>query len=385
MKHEQLSLFELDTTEYIYKSDMLIESSYSLSINAQRLLYLTAKKLKPVYISKNIKPSQLNNYLINKTFNSIRIYVSEFKKEFSLKTNSLYETLQKVTEELFNAKIRYIEGETIVEKRWVITAKYNKEGCYVEISLHPDLVLDLLVFKNRYNKLHSGMKYLKTTEQIRTYEILKRYLGVGKRYITYKEFRWKLDIEDGLYDEYAKFKQRKLKPIIEAINKHTDINIELEEIRLGRKVGAFNFYVKSNIIDKEEYCDVDEMTQDINYVEVICEIIGETISVGTVGVITDVALEGINNNKLDISVLDYIKDKVNVINEYSKYNKVSNKIGAIIHALRTNWTSNIVEPKGQNILDEIACGNIDVDDVDLDVIDFSNKGNYIGNNKKRHR
>lgn len=385
MECEQLSMFELDTTDYIYKSDMLIESSYSLSINAQRLLYLTAKKLKPVYISKNIKPSQLNSYLVNKTFNSIRIYVSEFKREFNLKTNSLYETLQKVTEELFNAKIRYIEGETIVEKRWVITAKYNKEGCFVEISLHPDLILDLLIFRNRYNKLHSGMKNLKTTEQIRTYEILKRYLGVGKRYMTYDEFRWKLDIEDGLYDEYAKFKQRKLKPIMEAINKHTDIKVELEEVRFGRKVGAFNFYVKPNNILDGEYCEIDEITQDINYVEVICGIIGETVSVGTVGVITDVALESIKNNKLDISVLDYIRDKVNVINEYNKYNKVSNRIGAIIHALRTNWTSDIVEPKGQDILDEIACGNVDVDDIDLDEIDFSNKGNYTGNNKKRHR
>ena len=36
-----------------------------------------------------------------------------------------------------------------------------------------------------------------------------------------------------------------------------------------------------------------------------------------------------------------------------------------------------------DVLDEIACGNVKLEDVRINKIDFKNKGNYLGNNKKR--
>ena len=387
MKAEQM-VFTMDNDQYILKSNNLIESSYSLSLNAQRLIYMTARKLKPIYVKSEIKPSQFKTLLATKEFGDIKIYTTEFKREFDLKGNYIYDGLRKVVEELWNSKIQYLEDDgTIVEKRWVITCKYNEDENYVSLTFHPDLILDLLVFKNKYNKLHNdASRLLKNNDQIRTYELLKRYVNKGVRRIDLEEYRYKLAYQDDIYPLYSKLKQRKIVPTIQAINENTDIEIyDFKEIRYGRKIGALEFYVRSNQEHiNDEYVE-DEDILDINYVDSICGIIGSSVSAGTVNKITDSALEGLRMNKVDMSVLDYIRDKVNVINEYSKYNKVSNKIGAIIHALRTNWTSDIVEPKGQDILDEIACGNVDVDDIDLDEIDFSNKGNYTGNNKKRHR
>ena len=71
--NEQIEFDYMDNEKYIYKSNNLVESSYSLSLNAQRLIYMGAKKLKPIFIKSNIKPSQLKSFLATKTFGDLKI------------------------------------------------------------------------------------------------------------------------------------------------------------------------------------------------------------------------------------------------------------------------------------------------------------------------
>lgn len=87
---QQIQFDMMDNNKYIYKSNNLVESSYSLSLNAQRLIYMGAKKLKPIYVKSDIKPSQLNSFLATQTFGNLKIYVTEFKKEFGIKGNYLW-------------------------------------------------------------------------------------------------------------------------------------------------------------------------------------------------------------------------------------------------------------------------------------------------------
>ncbi|WP_297994187.1 replication initiation protein [uncultured Clostridium sp.] len=245
----QLRFEQMDNDKYIFKSNNLVESSCSLSLNAQRLIYMGAKKLKPIYIKSDIELSQLNSFLATQTFDNLKIYVTDFKREFNIKGNYLYETLVDAAKELFNSKIQYLSNDgKIIEKRWVIECEYEPEDCYINLIFHPDLILDLLVFQNKYNKLqHDVYKVLKNSDQIRTYELLKRYVKKGVRRFELQDYRYKLSYDDDIYPEYAKLKQRKIKPTIEAINKNTDIEIyDYKEIRYGRKVGAIEFYIRDN-------------------------------------------------------------------------------------------------------------------------------------------
>ena len=168
--NEQIEFDYMDNEKYIYKSNNLVESSYSLSLNAQRLIYMGAKKLKPIFIKSNIKPSQLKSFLATKTFGDLKIYVTEFKNEFNIKGNYLYDTFVDVAKELWNSKIQYMSNDgKIIEKRWVITCEYDPKNCCISLTFHPDLILDLLVFKNKYNKIqHNATKALKNRLLIRT-------------------------------------------------------------------------------------------------------------------------------------------------------------------------------------------------------------------------
>ena len=349
--HEQIEFDYMDNEKYIYKSNNLVESSYSLSLNAQRLIYMGAKKLKPIFIKSDIKPSQLNSFLATKTFGDLKIYVTEFKNEFNIKGNYLYDTFVDVAKELWNSKIQYMSNDgKIIEKRWVITCEYDPKNCCISLTFHPDLILDLLVFKNKYNKIqHNATKALKNSDQIRTYELLKRYVKRGIRRFELEDYRYKLAYDDDIYPEYSKLKQRKIKPTIKAINENTDIEIyDYKEIRYGRKVGAIEFYIRDNKeAQLEENEELIDDSIDPSHVENVNRIVGRNLSAGMVSKITNISLNSIKDNHVDMTVYEYIEDKVKAVKNYTRSNTVRNYMSVFLTALRENWDSEIITIQNQ--------------------------------------
>ena len=341
----------MDNEKYIYKSNNLVESSYSLSLNAQRLIYMGAKKLKPIFIKSNIKPSQLKSFLATKTFGDLKIYVTEFKNEFNIKGNYLYDTFVDVAKELWNSKIQYMSNDgKIIEKRWVITCEYDPKNCCISLTFHPDLILDLLVFKNKYNKIqHNATKALKNSDQIRTYELLKRYVKRGVRRFELEDYRYKLAYDDDIYPEYSKLKQRKIKPTIKAINENTDIEIyDFKEIRYGRKVGAIEFYIRDNKeAQLEENEELIDDSIDPSHVENVNRIVGRNLSAGMVSKITNISLNSIKDNHVDMTVYEYIEDKVKAVKNYARSNTIRNYMSVFLTALRENWDSEIITIQNQ--------------------------------------
>ena len=349
--NEQIEFDYMDNEKYIYKSNNLVESSYSLSLNAQRLIYMGAKKLKPIFIKSNIKPSQLNSFLATKTFGDLKIYVTEFKNEFNIKGNYLYDTFVDVAKELWNSKIQYMSNDgKIIEKRWVITCEYDPKNCCISLTFHPDLILDLLVFKNKYNKIqHNATKALKNSDQIRTYELLKRYVKRGVRRFELEDYRYKLAYDDDIYPEYSKLKQRKIKPTIKAINENTDIEIyDFKEIRYGRKVGAIEFYIRDNKeAQLEENEELIDDSIDPSHVENVNRIVGKNLSAGMVSKITNISLNSIKDNHVDMTVYEYIEDKVKAVKNYARSNTIRNYMSVFLAALRENWDSEIITIQNQ--------------------------------------
>lgn len=349
--HEQIEFDYMDNEKYIYKSNNLVESSYSLSLNAQRLIYMGAKKLKPIFIKSNIKPSQLKSFLATKTFGDLKIYVTEFKNEFNIKGNYLYDAFVDVAKELWNSKIQYMSNDgKIIEKRWVITCEYDPKNCCISLTFHPDLILDLLVFKNKYNKIqHNTTKALKNSDQIRTYELLKRYVKRGVRRFELEDYRYKLAYDDDIYPEYSKLKQRKIKPTIKAINENTDIEIyDFKEIRYGRKVGAIEFYIRDNKeAQLEENEELIDDSIDPSHVENVNRIVGKNLSAGMVSKITNISLNSIKDNHVDMTVYEYIEDKVKAVKNYAQNNTIRNYMSVFLAALRENWDSEIITIQNQ--------------------------------------
>jgi plasmid replication initiation protein len=186
----------MDTNTYVFKSHNLIESGYNFTLNEQRLTYLATKKLKPRYIKSNIKPSEIKTLFGHETFKDLRIYVNEFKEEFNLSSNNLYKVLEDTASSLKKKELNYLQDDgTFVEKSWVITSKYNSEEKFIELTFHPDLILDLLVIKGKFGKLeYNATKTFKTSYAFRIYELLQNYAYRGNRRFELEDLRYKLGI-----------------------------------------------------------------------------------------------------------------------------------------------------------------------------------------------
>ena len=140
--------------------------------------------------------------------------------------------------------------------------KDEQDEWYVEFDAHDDALPLMFDFKNRYFKyeLWNALR-LKSTNQVRMYEILKQYEGLGKRELTVTELRELLGIGKKEYSGrtgWSDFKKKVLDSCQQALKETTDICYTYERGRVGKggKWLSVVFHIKRN----EDY--IDQLTLD---------------------------------------------------------------------------------------------------------------------------
>ena len=116
--------------------------------------------------------------------------------------------------------------------------------------------------------------------------------------------------------------------IINTIIKITNTDIEIydfKEIRYGRKVGAIEFYIRDNKeAQLEENEELIDDSIDPSHVENVNRIVGRNLSAGMVSKITNISLNSIKDNHVDMTVYEYIEDKVKAVKNYARSNTIRN-------------------------------------------------------------
>lgn len=142
---------------------------------------------------------------------------------------------------------------------------------FFEIEAHDKALPYMFDFKERYftYELWNVLR-LKSSNQLRMYEILKQYEHIGKRRLALEELRELLGIAPKEYPRWSDFKTRVLDSCQQALAEHTDITFTYEPIRTGHKFTAVMFFIKKN----ENYVDhlkLDEYIQRKKPIEVTPE------------------------------------------------------------------------------------------------------------------
>ena len=343
----ELDIQSMETDTYVFKSHNLIESGYNFTLNEQRLTYLASKKLKPRYIKSNIKPSQMTTLFANETFKDLKISVNEFKEAFHLNSNNLYKVLEETAKNLKRKMIQYLQDDgSFVEKSWVITSKYNEKGKYVELTFHPDLIFDLLVLKGRFGKMeYNAVTTFKTSYAFRIYELLQNYAYKGVRRFELEDLRYKLGIyDDAKYSKYAEFKRNVLIPSIDSINESTSLDIKLNEIRYGRKVGAIEFIISQKATPLIETYDIPEPI-DLSQVKEMEKRVGIKLTAKQVSELEEITIKRIKENKIDMGFYEYIEYEVERVKDYGETTEIKNPYGCLKTALQEYWQENKPIPK----------------------------------------
>jgi hypothetical protein len=158
-------------------------------------------------------------------------------------TNSLLRKVVNIPSETGGYKAFQIFKECQVEK------DANNEW-FVEIDAHDNALPLMFEFKDRYftYELWNALS-LKSSNQLRMYELLKQFEKLGERTITLTDLKELLGLNKDDYPRYDNFKMRVLDGCQEALEIYTDIKFTYEPIKKsgrGRQVTGIKFTISRN-------------------------------------------------------------------------------------------------------------------------------------------
>ena len=146
-------------------------------------------------------------------------------------------------------------------------------GLCVEIDAHDDALPLMFEFKEKYftYELWNALR-LKSSNQIRMYEILKQYERIGQRTLEIGKLREMLGIEKNEHPRYNNFRTRVLDACQEALAMYTDIRFTFEPTGKkgpGGKIKALKFKIdkNENHVDKlslSEFIREEEITDALS-------------------------------------------------------------------------------------------------------------------------
>jgi len=218
--------------ELIVKHNKLIEANYKLTLQEQKLILTLARKI----------TKEDNN------FKKCVFTVEKLSDILGLEKKGYYSELKEITKSLISRVIQIEEHDGLLQVSWLNSAKYYENKGIVELSFSNDLKPYLLQLGEHFTKLEfKQLVNLSSVYAIRIYELCKQYEKIKERTIEIEKLKIMLGIEKTEYKLYGDFKKRVLEIAKREINEKTDINIDFEEIKTGRKVTSIKF-----LIEKQE-------------------------------------------------------------------------------------------------------------------------------------
>lgn len=228
-----------DNDSVVIKANELIQNfKYKLSKSEMRIV--------------NLIISNIDSPLYDEEFNMMKFSIQDFYNMLGWENvgGKDYERLKNMLKKLSNSSSDYIqigEKETIV--RWIEKPYIYKNKGIVELKIDEDLKPFLL---KANGVMKAKLKYyfiMDSKYSMRLYELMKSWDGCKEKKFEIDELREQIDAEQKSYENFGKFHQGVLKPSVEEINEITDIELQYEIIKEGRKVTHIVF--KINKKDKK--------------------------------------------------------------------------------------------------------------------------------------
>jgi len=306
----------------IVKSNYIVEASYKLSLGEQRVIYVLASMIRSD----------------DKEFKNYRLTVKEFAEILGTKSKDMYAQVARYIEGLRERDLTIIKEKSILKTKWLSSAEYFIDDGFVELCFDPKLKPYLLMLKERFTKLSvEQMVSFASQYSGRIYELLKQYEKIGERTFKVEDLRSLLGIGFTEYPKYANFKQKILIKTKNEINLDSDLLIDFEEIKKGRKVESIRFIIKANINAISEVCATKEGKCTNEVEKYSTELISEVKSIFEENITGLEAKFILNTAKGDINI---IKEKYALSQNISKIKSI---VGWIIKAIEENYQS----PKGK--------------------------------------
>ncbi|WP_101698680.1 replication initiation protein [Clostridium minihomine] len=224
---------------YLVKKRNVLNEIRANGMTLQELRFLS------IYLSK-INPNDFSTRVV-------RFPINDFRAIMELGRINI-DYLKNITDSLLS-KIIHVPKER-GGYRGVQLFKYcevdvdDNDEWYIEFDAHDEALPLMFEFKDKYfsYQLWNALR-LKSSNQLRMYEILKQYEKIGIRILSIEQLRDLLGIDKKEYKAYKDFRVRVLDSCQKALEKNTDITFMYEPYGKkgkGGKIQSLKFSIKKN-------------------------------------------------------------------------------------------------------------------------------------------
>ncbi|MBI6550121.1 replication initiation protein [Xenorhabdus lircayensis] len=216
-----------------YKSNALIEASYKLTLQEQRVLLMCIGKLNPT--------SEIPEKIFQLT-------AEEFYLAFpNMGTGNAERHLQDAVDKLAERWIQIHWKNKKEEIRWIQQkAKYFGGEGKIELTFSDSIMPYLTQLKGQFTSIAvKNVSALKRTYSIRIYELLMQFKATGDRLISVDDFRSMMGLEDK-YSKFAELNKFVIKPAIKELNDKSDLVVTVNIVKKGRIASALHFQFRQD-------------------------------------------------------------------------------------------------------------------------------------------
>lgn len=222
----------------IYKSNELVEAGYRLSLAEQRMIILSLGQID----SRNL------------TQKRVTLYARDYAKEWGVSEVNAMREIKQAANRLFDRYITLKNSDETTKFRWIQSiAKYHKGEARISFTFSDDILpflfeLDFKLGVTKYELL--SVSGFSSVYSFRLYELAVKLLGMRNQVIDLDEIRRILQLENK-YPEYKEFNKFVLKPSLSDINEKSDLLLNIDPIKRGRKIVALEFQIAKKAKSKK--------------------------------------------------------------------------------------------------------------------------------------
>ena len=240
----------------VVKDNALINASYSLELVEQRIV-----------LQAIVKARETETGFDTKT--PLSIHASEYEKQFGVTKDAAYKALKDAVLSLFERQFTFTELQDeklkVVKSRWVSQIAYVDKNAEVQIIFSPAVASMCSRLEKHFTSYDlEQVAQLTSKYAVRLYELVVAWQSTGKTpVIKLSEFRERVGLLDDEYTAMNNFKKYVLDLAVSQINEHTDIKLDYEQHKAGRKIDGFSFKFKQKVKPKKIEQQRDQNTIDL--------------------------------------------------------------------------------------------------------------------------
>ena len=226
----------MSDTEYVAKSNRLIEAKHRLSLNEQRVILMAVAKIE--------RTQRLGDNLW------FSISVDEFAETARVRRDSAYVAIREAVDKLWRREVT-INGRPNGESRpgdcttvrWIQGKHYRAGEGVVEIELGTTLAPYIVELQREFKPYR--LEYvapMKSRYGPRLYELLMQWRSKKTRTVSVEWVRETWGVSHTRTDN---LRRRVIRPAVEDVNRWSDLHVEAEFVRTGRQITHIRFAFES--------------------------------------------------------------------------------------------------------------------------------------------